>query len=71
MRVLRASVVTLPCLTAATGGRFCWPSSSQGALQDGCWSSPSHRSYPGLCAAVREQRGQVVVRCFTWPGHTH
>ena len=54
---LRASVVMLPCLTAATEGRSCWPSSSQGALLGGCWSSPSPLSYRGLCAAVGEQKG--------------
>lgn len=60
-------MVMLPCLTAAIEGRSCWPSSSQGALLDGCWSSPSPLSYRELCAAVGgEQRGDVTFSLLTF-----
>lgn len=49
---LRASLETLPGLTAGTEGRFCWLSSSPDALLDGCWSSPSPLSYLEQCAAA-------------------
>lgn len=38
--------------TAKTEGRSDWPSSSQGALLGGCWSSPSPQSYLVQSAAV-------------------
>lgn len=44
----------LPCLTAVTEGRSCWPSSSRGALLGGCWSSPFLLSYPEQCVAVEK-----------------
>lgn len=51
----RVSLVMLPGLTAVTEGRFCWPSSSQDALLDGCWSSPSPLFYLERCAAAWQQ----------------
>lgn len=61
VRVLRASVAMLHRrLTAGTGERSYWPSSSQGVLLGGCWSSPSPLSYPGMYAAGREAGGDQV-----------
>lgn len=48
-----------PRLTAATGARSCWPSSSPGASPGGCWSSPSPRSCPEPCVTEGEgKRGR-------------